>query len=120
MGPHAGADAVAGGTKRDVSILVYGGTVLDADFADRTSRQFPTFAFNSSKKFSAYPRHPRRLKGVGRVAPCTPTPNQWAVYARLVAMRSLSRWRPFAIPPIPLRICLSVYPFIRRPKRLSV
>ncbi len=52
-GPNAGADAVAGGTRRDVSILV-----MEVLCSMRTllrglrSRQFPTFAFNSSKKFS--------------------------------------------------------------------
>ncbi len=50
-GPNAGADAVAGGTKRDVSILV-----MEVLCSMRTlqiglrSRQFPTRALSSSKK----------------------------------------------------------------------
>ncbi len=39
---------------------------------------------------------------------------------QLAAMRSLSRWRPLAMPPIPFRICLSVKPFKKRPNRLGV
>lgn len=36
------------------------------------------------------------------------------------AVLSLSRWRLFTIPPMPLVICLCVYPLMSLPGRLSV